>query len=629
MKQQSNLRRTARKDTSLFLAIPALVLLSSVWSTGCSSDSESAESDQWQTPTEWALLMARQEKHIYLHCSLLDDIARAQLSAGDKEQALKTLKPTLELIAKTDGLVGENSTQESIIKTLLKMGEVELAIQTAVNFTNPSLTDPIFKEVAFTLIESGKISEAADAVQKLKNEGSVIRVYESVAESLVQQGQQQQALELVEQIPELNQKGAALCALAMVYIEQGDSQQAFELLQPVESMYEKVIDDGTKIDRLMTRRDQLLVKLAVAYARGGNSKRALEFIALIKDRDFAAVQAYRSVISSLLAFGDVNQALEIANKITEPRSRNPELAKIAEHIAEESGDYKQALEIVNQIQISEFQYSTKRFLALMNISKVIARDSGDFEWAMKVADEIKGSKGEMLAYRKPALEEIAKLAAKTGNEAQTMAVVEKISQMYHLRDRPLSLNSVAFHLVENGHLKSAMKVVDMIQSPEHKKHLWDAIAGNYARSGKTEKAIEFAQKNQAKTDQDWALLLVASHLSEAGKSDEALKIASQVPDSSRTNSTIKVMVLERIASELLRKGEVSKGLMALDEAISVALKSEDGVLLNSSIMPLACEPLTAAQQKKADKAIVTPLKKSFTPEERRVATRLIKALQSR
>ncbi|QGQ32304.1 tetratricopeptide repeat protein [Gimesia maris] len=471
------------------------------------------------------------------------------------------------------------------------IGEVETAVQTAKDFRSPVLTDPAFKAIALELIKTGKISEAVEAVQNLENERSAIRVYESVVESLVQQGQQQQALEFVEQIPQLNHKGAALCALAMVYHKQGDSQKAFELLKPIADWYQKV-DDQTVVDRYMTRRDQLMVKLAAAYARGGNSKRALE----------------------------------IANKISVPQSRNAELAKIAEHIARESGDYEQALEIVNQIQISKLQYSTGKFLALMNISTIIARDSGDFEWAMKVADEIKGRESEIAAYRKPALEEIATLAAKTGNEAQTMAVVEKISQMYHLRDRPLSLNNVAFHLVENGHLKSAMKVVEMIQSPEQKKHVWDAIASNYARSGKTEKAIEFAQKNQTKTDHDSALLLVASHLSEAGKSDEALKIATQVPASSRTNSSIKVMVLERIALELLRKGDASKGLMALDEAVSVALESNDGIFPTLGIIPLACEPLTAAQQKEADKDIVTPLKKSFTPEESRVAKRLMKAI---
>ncbi|QEG14245.1 tetratricopeptide repeat protein [Gimesia maris] len=585
MKQQRNLRRRERKSNSLFLAIPALLLLSAGWSIGCSSDSES---DQWQTPTEWVLLIAQEDKRVNSRCQLLNDIARAQLAAGEKEQALQTLQPALELIHEAVDIGAENT---SIIDTLILLGEVETAVQTAKDFRSPVLTDPAFKAIALELIKTGKISEAVEAVQNLENERSAIRVYESVVESLVQQGQQQQALEFVEQIPQLNHKGAALCALAMVYHKQGDSQKAFELLKPIADWYQKV-DDQTVVDRYMTRRDQLMVKLAAAYARGGNSKRALE----------------------------------IANKISVPQSRNAELAKIAEHIARESGDYEQALEIVNQIQISKLQYSTGKFLALMNISTIIARDSGDFEWAMKVADEIKGRESEIAAYRKPALEEIATLAAKTGNEAQTMAVVEKISQMYHLRDRPLSLNNVAFHLVENGHLKSAMKVVEMIQSPEQKKHVWDAIASNYARSGKTEKAIEFAQKNQTKTDHDSALLLVASHLSEAGKSDEALKIATQVPASSRTNSSIKVMVLERIALELLRKGDASKGLMALDEAVSVALESNDGIFPTLGIIPLACEPLTAAQQKEADKDIVTPLKKSFTPEESRVAKRLMKAI---
>ncbi|QDT24819.1 Anaphase-promoting complex, cyclosome, subunit 3 [Gimesia panareensis] len=596
---------------------------------GCSPGPKTAASDQWQTPTEWALLMAQQEKQVYLHCRMLNDIARAQLAAGEKEQALQTLKPTLELIAKTDGLVGKNSTQEAIIKTVLELGEYESAIQTAENFTNPSLTDPIFKEIAFALIEAGKVSEAVEAVQKLKNEGSAIRVCESVAGALVQKGQQQQAMEFVEQIPQLNIKGAALCAMAVVYFEQGDSRQAYELLKPVENMYEKV-DDETKIDQLMTRRDQLLTKFVNALARGGNSKRALEFTEFIKDRDFAAVVAYQSVIVTLIASSDVKQALKIANKIEDLESRNREQQKIAEIIARDSDDYEQAMEISNKIQNSGFQYSTIKFDALANIAVTIASKSGDYERALKVIDAIgeKENAAERKYYKKSALEDLTVVAAQSGKGEQTLALVQQIPDLEKIDPlRSLFLENVVVNLIETDNWKSATQVVNLVPSPEIQSRLLLLIANELARKGETAEALGITQKIKENRRKDSALSLVAARMSEAGNTDDALKAASQIIDKSEQAETF-----ISIASKMLRMGNEAKGIAVLSKALDLISKNKTisaRVYLEMAVMPLACEPLTTAQQKVADKDIVTPLKKSFTPGEKRVANRLLQAVQAK
>ncbi|QDT40046.1 PPR repeat protein [Gimesia alba] len=624
----SELCRAERKTALPFLLQLALILLSTGWCIGCSPDPEAFAADQWQTPTEWALLMAKQEKHIYLHCQMLNDIARAQLAAGEKKQALKTLEPTLELIAKTDGLVGKNSTQESVIKTVLKLGEIESAIQTAENFTNLSLTDPIFKKIAFALIDAGKISKAVEAIQKLKNEGSAIRVNESVAESLVRDGKQQQALEFVEQIPQLNQKGAALCAMAMVYFEEGNSRQAFELLKSVDKMHEKV-DDQTKVDRLMTRRDQLLTKLVNAYARGGKYERALEFTKFIKDHDFAAVVAYQSVIVALVASGDVKQALEIANKIENLKSRNHELQRIAETIAKDSGDYEKAIEIANKIQYTSIQYSTIKFAALANIAANIASKSGDYERALRVIYSIgeKENAAERKFYKKSALVYLTIGAAQSGNGEQTLALVQQLLDLGKIDPlRDSFPDGIVVHLVKADRLGSATQVIDMIPYPIIQSRLLIRIANELARKGETEEALSIAQKINENEQRDSALTLVAARLSEAGNTDDAFEVASQIKDKSeQADSFI------WIASKMLRNGNKTKGITLLGKALDFISKDKTTnyrVDLEMSVMPLACEPLTKVQQQSAEMDIVTPLKKTFTPEEKQMAERLLKAVQA-
>ncbi|QGQ32305.1 hypothetical protein [Gimesia maris] len=65
------------------------------------------------------MLIAQEDKRVNSRCQLLNDIARAQLAAGEKEQALQTLQPALELIHEAVDIGAENT---SIIDTLILLG---------------------------------------------------------------------------------------------------------------------------------------------------------------------------------------------------------------------------------------------------------------------------------------------------------------------------------------------------------------------------------------------------------------------------------------------------------------------------------------------------------------------------
>lgn len=528
-----------------------------------------AETLKWKTPTEWALQVARNLKDPFLQCAILNSIARAQLEAGEKQQALATLKPALEMVYKTEQVViNSNRVQESIVKTLLKIGELELAIQTAKKFTNFMIKIPAFKEIALALIEAGKIPQAVEVIQSLENVHAAKRVYETVVKSLVQQGQKQRALQFVEQVPRSNHKGSALCAMAWVFHEQGDSQQAFEVLKPVEGLYQKVEDE--------TARDQLLSMYAGTLARGGQYKRPLELIELIKDRDFAE-EALEFVAVTLTASGDSKHGLEIADKIKSP---------------------------------------ILKLTALQGISGTIANKSGDYEQAIKVAEMIKDP-----GAREAALAGIARLSAKAGKGKQTEEVVQKLS---NLDQSSFFLRDVAHQLVKTGNLKSAMKIVEMIQSPETKSVVLASIAQAVACSGETRVALGVVQKIQIPMRKDQTLAQVASGFAEAGKTDDALKVVFQVE-----NRVQKVRVLIEIAATLLKTGDEIKGVAVLNEALDLVSKGRATNYLVDITMPLASQPLTAAQQKASKKDFVSPLKKSFTPEEKRVATRILNAIYTK
>ena len=531
---------------------------------------KSHESDltgEWQTPGEWALLTTNQFKDPFVRCVLLNRIAQAQLSADEKTQALITLKPALELVYETEQVViNSNRVQESIVKTLLKMGEIDLAIQVTKKFTNPMIKIATYTEVALELIEAGKMTQAVEEIQSLENVQVVKHICGKVAKPLVQQGQKQRALEFVEQISLWDHKGSALCAMAWVYYEEGDLQQGLEVLKPIEGMYQKVAD--------VTARDQLLSLYAGTLARGGQYKRPLELISLIKDPD-TAESAYKFAAVTLTASGDAKQGLEIANQVKEP------FAKLS---------------------------------VLQDIAGTIANKSDDFDEALTVAAMIKDT-----GARDYALENIARLAAKAGKGKQTEDVMQKLSKldqnMYFSKD-------IALHLVETGNLKSAMKVVELMQTPESKSEFLVSIAQSLARSGETSAALDIIQNIQVPMKKDQARSRVAAIFAETGKTDEALQLVSRIE-----NGVEQARVLTEITAALFKMGDETQGVKVLNEAIDFASNYRARNYLVDVIMPLASEPLTAAQQKAADKNVVTPLKKSFTPEERRVANRLLQAVQ--
>lgn len=528
---------------------------------------EPVESSEWQTPAEWALLTTHQLNDSFLRCVLLNKIAEAQLIEGQKEQALQTLKPALELVYETEQVVINSlKVQEAIVKTLLRMGELDLAIQTAKKFTNPMIKNPAFREIALELIKAGKMNRAVDEIQSLENVHAAKSVFTKVAEALVQQEQKQVALEFVEQIPRWDHKGSALCAMAWVYYEEGDRQQGLEVLKPVEGMYPKVEDE--------TARDQLLSLYAGTLARGGQYKQPLELIALIKDRDFAE-SAYEFAAVTLTAAGDAEQGLKIASQINEP------FVKVS---------------------------------ALQGIAGTIANKSGDFDEAVKVAAMIEEGRP-----RDYALENIGRFSARAGKGEATVSVVQQISNLDH---SPFFLRTVAHHLVETENLKVAMQIAESMKTEESKAMFLDGIARAMARSGETRAALDIVQKIQVPMTKDQARSRVAAIFAEAGKTDEALNVSVQIE-----SGVEQARVLTEIAAALFKTGDEAQGVKVLDEAIDLASKYRARNYLVDVIMPLACKPLTAAQQKAADKDIVTPLKKSFTPGEKRVANRLLQAVQ--
>ncbi|WP_298865630.1 hypothetical protein [uncultured Gimesia sp.] len=528
--------------------------------------SKTGDEIEWETPTEWALLVTQKLKKPFIRCVLLKNIAAAQFEEGEKEQALSTLQPTLELIYETEMVTVDSiKVEEAIVKLLLKMGEINLAIKVAEKFKNPNVKIAAFEEIALTLIRKGKTAQAIEEVQKLENTLYTKNAFENVADELVQEGQKELALQMVESIPEWDQKGSVLCSMAWSLYGQDHREQALIMLKHVGGMAQKIEDTAT--------REKLLSLLAGTFARGGNYKRALELVQLIKNPEISE-SALEFVAVTLTTSGDLKHALEIVEKIKDPDLKLSARKDIALVIAKKTGDYEQSLTVAQAIENEDVLYST--------------------------------------------FEGMARNLAWFGKGKETVLVIQKLKP---LNNRPFFFRNIAYWLVKSGNLESAMAIVDLIESQEDQSSYLANIAHSVAESGESKNALGILQDIQIPTIKNRASANVALGLAQAGKTKDALEILSQIE-----NVSAKVPVLVEISLALDVVGDKTKALEILSDAIEGAIQSGPKYVLMDCIMPLASDPITDKQEKDSSVVPARVMKKTFSPQEKELAQKLLRAI---
>ena len=166
------------------LLFASLVLLAGFGATDeaatPNSRSNALEPKPWDTPARLALFVAQKIENADYKAFALWDIARAQVEAGDKGQALATLKQATQNTQKIENAYYKASVLRDIASAQVEAGDKEQALAT--------------------------LKQALEVAQKIERRSSKARTLGRIASALVEAGDKEQALTTLKQALEVAQK---------------------------------------------------------------------------------------------------------------------------------------------------------------------------------------------------------------------------------------------------------------------------------------------------------------------------------------------------------------------------------------------------------------------------------------
>ncbi len=114
----------------------------------------------WDTPTGLALFMAEKIEPATSKASALSDVATALIGAGEKEQALATLKQALEVAQGIELAFAKAPALTEIATALAKAGEIKPALEVAQRIEDAIGKPFILSMIALALSEAGDKEQA-------------------------------------------------------------------------------------------------------------------------------------------------------------------------------------------------------------------------------------------------------------------------------------------------------------------------------------------------------------------------------------------------------------------------------------------------------------------------------------
>lgn len=226
------------------------------------------------------------------------------------------------------------------------------AAESAKAIPKPDMRDWARGEVLVAQAKAGLIPEAMDTARRVQDPRLIMVALKDIAEGRARAGQGAEALAAVDIIPDSLKQGEALAAIATLQANRGDAVAARGTVDRL------LVALGGLSDSL--KRVSFQARGAVALARIGDEQAALanletaEANALRESDRKLRDMGLRYVASALAEIGRPDEALDMLPRVQEETDRTPILISAAnEHVR--TGDVDRALEIAERIGEDRYQ----------------------------------------------------------------------------------------------------------------------------------------------------------------------------------------------------------------------------------------------------------------------------------
>ena len=190
----------------------------------------------WETPISLSLFMAREYAGEGQVNALLE-IARAQIGAGNKQEAVKTLRQAW-VVAQTiedapdpddgpenpkggpedpEGGPGSESSRAlmMIALALATAGDLKQALEVIRTIKNEHAKSEARLHIALVLSERGDLKQALEVARMIKNDKIRVDHVRSIVSALIEEGEVKQALEVARTIKNVRSKANSLREIAL------------------------------------------------------------------------------------------------------------------------------------------------------------------------------------------------------------------------------------------------------------------------------------------------------------------------------------------------------------------------------------------------------------------------------
>ena len=368
--------------------------------------------------------------------------AMAQVKAGDKKAALTTIR-------QAEGLARKIS-QKQKARVLIGIAEAK----TSVGEKQPAVV---------------ACEQALKLLRAENNDLWHARSYERIARVFIGAGEIQKTKGIIKSGNSLWDKTVAAGQrkdIAVIMAEEGELEAALEWIG-------KFPVNGTPDQQ---KKDEAHSEIAMALARQGKTKRAMEVMNRVKIRMFSWRMDLGELAGAMAEAGKLKEAMEVIQQTR--GGANEETLRIIAKAQLAAGQKEQALETLKQAE-QKVEKSSNMFVikhVALKTKAIAHAEAGEKEKAvvkLKAAVEAANvyeknkyttsSKEHTISTR---LMEIMPAAIKVGDQELTTAI---LNQAVELAQKASTLHIAAQKIVQAGLYQQAMETVRLIEDAEQKK----------------------------------------------------------------------------------------------------------------------------------------------------------------
>jgi tetratricopeptide (TPR) repeat protein len=299
--------------------------------------------------------------------------------------------------------------------------------------------------------------------------------------------------------------------------------------------------------------------------------------------------------------GNLDPAIELAQRISKASERSMALTGIAKSLAEQ-GKNDEALEVATRIE-----NAVLRSIALVYVARALA-EQGKNDEALEVATRIEEGTGS----RSWALVDIAKTLAEQGKNDEALEVARRVEDA---KWRSRALADIAKSLAEQGKtdeaeamMNEALEIARTIEDAKKQSDALADIAKSLAEQGKTDgaeavmnEALEVARTIEGAWSRSDAFVDISKAFAEQGKTEETEAVMNEALEAARVYTKERSLALTGISKAFAEQGKTDEAEVVINEALEVARRIEDAEQRSEALADMA---KAFAEQGKTDEAEV-------------------------